>query len=84
MENRKPIKRKIREGIVISNKMEKTVTVRVDRTEKHPEFQKSIVRGKKYYAHNENLEISVGSKVRIVETKPLSKLKRWRVIEVVG
>lgn len=84
MENRKPIKRKIREGIVISNKMEKTVTVRVDRKEQHPEFQKSIVRGKKYYAHNENLDISVGSKVRIVETKPLSKLKRWRVIEVVG
>jgi len=84
MEERKPIKRKIREGTVISNKMEKTVTVKVNRREQHPKFEKSVIRGKKYYAHNENFEVSVGSKVRIIETRPLSKLKRWRVIEVVS
>ncbi|MBS0630074.1 MAG: 30S ribosomal protein S17 [Verrucomicrobia bacterium] len=84
MEDRKPIKRKFREGVVISNKMAKTVTVRVERREQHPEFQKSIIRGKKYYAHNEDLDIAVGAKVKIVETKPLSKLKRWRVVEVIG
>ncbi len=84
MEDRKPSKRKVREGIVISNKMAKTVTVRVERREKHPEFEKSVIRAKKYYAHNEDLDISVGTRVRIVETKPLSKLKRWRVVEVVG
>lgn len=84
MEERKPIKRKVREGVVVSNKMEKTVTVRVDSRKQHPHFPKSIVRGKKYYAHNEDFEVSVGSKVRIIETRPLSKLKRWRVIEVVA
>jgi len=84
MEERKPIKRKIREGIVISNKMDKTLTVRVDRRVRHPQFQKEIIRGKKYYVHNEKEEIAVGTKVRIVETRPLSKLKRWRVLEVVS
>jgi len=84
MDSRKPSKRKVREGIVISNKMEKTVTVRVESREQHPDFRKSVIRGKKYYAHNENLSLTVGSKVRIVETKPLSKLKRWRVVEVVA
>lgn len=84
MEERKSIKRKIREGIVVSNKMQKTVTVRVDRRMRHPQLQKVVVRGKKYYAHNENLDISVGAKVRIVETRPLSKLKRWRVMEVLA
>lgn len=81
MEERKPLKRKIREGVVVSNKMNKTVIVRVDRTIRHPRFQKVIVRGKKYYAHNDKDELNVGEKVRIVETRPLSKLKRWRVLE---
>ncbi len=84
MEERKPTKRKVREGVVVSNKMQKTVTVRVDSRMRHPELQKVVVRGKKYYAHNENLEISVGAKVRIIETRPLSKLKRWRVLEVLA
>lgn len=82
MEKRKQLTRKIREGIVISNKMIKTLTVRVDKRILHPLFQKSILRSKKYYVHNENKEISVGSRVRFVETRPLSKLKRWRVLEV--
>lgn len=84
METRKPSTRKVREGTVISNKMQKTVIVQVDRKEQHPEFNKSVIRSKKYYAHNENFDIAVGAKVRIVETKPLSKLKCWRVVEVVA
>lgn len=84
MEARKPLKRKIREGVVVSNKMQNTVTVRVDRTIRHPVLEKVVVRGKKYYAHAENQQIEVGAKVRIIETRPLSKLKRWRVMEVIG
>lgn len=76
--------RKVREGVVVSNKMQKTVTVRVDRTFKHPEFDKVIIRGKKYYAHTETPGIQVGQRVRIVETRPLSKLKHWRVVEVLA
>jgi small subunit ribosomal protein S17 len=76
--------RKVREGIVVSNKMHKTVTVKVDRTFKHPNFEKMITRWKKYYAHVENNDIQVGQRVKIVETRPLSKLKRWRVVSVVS
>ncbi len=74
--------RKIREGVVVSNKMDKTVTVRVERTCRHPHFGKVISRAKKYYAHVEDIKIEEGQRVRIVETRPLSKLKRWRVLEV--
>ena len=75
--------RKVREGVVVSNKMEKTVTVRVERAMKHPHFDKMLTRSKKYYAHAENSkEIQEGQRVRIAETRPLSKLKRWRVVEV--
>lgn len=76
------IKRKVREGIVVSNKMQKTVKVRVDRTFKHPDFNKVITRGKIYYAHIEEGVIEIGKLVKIVETRPLSKLKRWRVVQV--
>ncbi len=77
--------RKVREGIVVSNKMAKTVTVKVERTVRHPHFDKVTTRAKKCYAHAENsAEIPEGKKVRIVETRPLSKLKRWRVTEVLG
>ena len=83
-ENQRP-SRKVREGVVVSNKMEKTVTVRVERTVTHPHFHKVVSRAKKYYAHAENSkEIQEGKKVRIVETRPLSKMKRWRVVEVLG
>lgn len=84
MEKRKEISRKVREGVVVSNKMEKTLTVRVDRRFLHPVFQKPISRSKKYYVHNEDKEIGVGSRVSFVETRPLSKLKRWRVLEVLS
>ena len=76
--------RKVREGVVVSTKMQKTVTVKVERTIRHPEFDKVVKRAKKYYAHNENLDLQVGQKVRIVETRPLSKLKRWRVLEILA
>jgi small subunit ribosomal protein S17 len=76
--------RKLREGVVVSNKMQKTVTVLVERAIRHPRFGKVITRGKKFYAHNEDDTIQMGQKVRIVETRPLSKLKRWRVLEVVA
>ena len=77
--------RKVREGVVVSNKMDKTVTVRVERTITHPHFHKVVTRAKKYYAHAENSkEIQEGKKVRIVETRRLSKMKRWRVVEVLG
>ena len=88
MENTKPQRspqtRKVREGVVVANKMNKTVTVRVDRKMRHPKLQKVVVRGKKYYAHTEQENLEVGTKVRIVETRPLSKLKRWRVEETLA
>ncbi|NDD57800.1 MAG: 30S ribosomal protein S17 [Chlamydiae bacterium] len=77
--------RKVKEGVVVSNKMQKTVTVKVERTLRHPHFGKVITRAKKYYAHAENsIEIPEGQRVRIMETRPLSKLKRWRVVEVLA
>ena len=76
--------RKVREGVVVSTKMQKTVTVKVERTIRHPIYSKVVTRAKKYYAHNENPDIQVGQKVRIVETRPISKMKRWRVIEVLA
>lgn len=74
---------RIKEGVVVSNKMQKTVTVRVDRRYAHPKYGKIITRGKKYYAHAPE-ELNIGQKVRIIETRPLSKLKRWRVAEVLS
>ena len=77
--------RKVREGVVISNKMQKTVTVKVERTLRHQHFGKVITRAKKYYAHADNSkDIPEGQRVRIMETRPLSKLKRWRVVEVLA
>ena len=74
--------RKVREGIVISNKMQKTVTVRVEWTMRHKQFAKMVSRAKKYYAHVEDAQkLSIGQRVVIEETRPLSKLKRWRVVE---
>lgn len=70
--------------MVVSNKMEKTVSVRVDRKLRLPRLEKVVVYGKKYYAHTEGDLIPVGAKVRIEETRPLSKLKRWRVVEVLS
>lgn len=76
-------RRKTTEGIVVSNKMDKTVTVKVTRKMRHIKYGKVVERSKKFYAHDESDAIEVGQKVRIMETRPLSKLKRWRVVEVV-
>jgi small subunit ribosomal protein S17 len=75
-------RRKIKKGIVTSNKMNKTVVVKVERTLRHPYYEKVVTRSKKYYAHNESLPLNIGDEVKIVETRPLSRLKRWRVVEV--
>src|SRR5712691_1903568 len=76
-------KRKERTGEVISNKMTKTIIVRVERRFPHPKFRKVVTGYKKFYAHDEKSEAKVGDHVRIEETRPLSKTKRWRLMEVV-
>jgi len=72
--------RKTYQGVVISNKMDKTVVVRVSRRCRHPKYGKVILRWKKYYAHDESGAIKEGETVKIMETRPTSKLKRWRVV----
>jgi small subunit ribosomal protein S17 len=76
--------RKERIGEVISNKMAKTITVRVERRFAHPRYKKVVTGYKKLYAHDEKSEARIGDRVRIEETRPLSKTKRWRLIEVVA
>lgn len=75
--------RKERVGEVVSNRMAKTIVVRVERRFPHPQFKKIVTAYKKFYAHDEKGEAKVGDTVRIEETRPLSKLKRWRLVEVV-
>ena len=75
--------RKERVGEVIANKMAKTITVRVERRFPHPKFKKVITGYKKFYAHDEKSEAKVGDRVRIQESRPLSKTKRWRLVEIV-
>ncbi|WP_411827028.1 30S ribosomal protein S17 [Luteolibacter sp. AS25] len=77
-------KRKTRVGVVISNKMEKTIVVEHIARVPHPKFNKIVKRSKKYYVHDEKSEASVGDRVSIVETKPVSKLKRWALQEVLS
>lgn len=76
-------RRKVRTGVVTSDKQDKTVTVSVERRFPHPLYGKQVKRTKKYHAHDENNEYQVGDTVRIVETRPLSKTKRWRVVELI-
>ena len=75
--------RKERTGIVVSNKMNKSVTVRVDRKLKHPVYGKFQRKSKKFVAHDEKNECGIGDTVKIMETRPLSKLKRWRLVEII-
>jgi small subunit ribosomal protein S17 len=75
--------RKVRIGTVTSDKMEKTITVRVETVKQHPLYKKIIKTSKKYKAHDENNEAKTGDIVKIMETRPLSKDKRWRLIEIV-
>ena len=75
--------RKERQGVVSSDKMDKTVTVSIKWKEKHPIYGKFVSKTKKYHAHDEKNECHIGDTVRIMETRPLSKSKRWRVVEIV-
>lgn len=75
--------RKTRVGIVTSNKMQKTITVLVERKVKHPLYGKFLRKSKKFTAHDEINDCKVGDKVKIMETRPLSKNKRWRLVEII-
>jgi len=74
--------RKVREGLVVSDKMDKTAVVEVVDRVRHAKYNKFVLRTKKLYAHDETNDVNVGDKVRVMETRPLSKSKRWRVTEV--
>ncbi|HOQ08635.1 MAG TPA: 30S ribosomal protein S17 [Syntrophomonadaceae bacterium] len=75
--------RKVRVGTVTSDKMDKTITVSVETVKQHPLYKKTIKTSKKYKVHDENNEAKIGDVVRIMETRPLSKDKRWRLVEIV-
>jgi len=75
--------RKIRQGVVTSNKMTKTITVAIERKVKHPIYGKFVKKTTRFHAHDEKNECTIGDIVRIMETRPLSKTKRWRLVEVV-
>ncbi len=75
--------RKQRTGVVVSDKMDKTVTVLVERKLRHPLYGKFVKKSKKFMAHDETNDCNYGDKVRIMETRPLSKNKRWRVVQIV-
>ncbi|MCB0569940.1 MAG: 30S ribosomal protein S17 [Phaeodactylibacter sp.] len=75
--------RKQRVGVVTSNKMDKTIAVLVERRLRHPIYGKFVKKSKKFIAHDENNDCNIGDMVRIMETRPLSKLKRWRLVEIV-
>jgi len=75
-------RRKVREGLVVSNKMNKTAVIAVVERVRHPKYAKFVMRTKKLYAHDETNDVNIGDKVRLMETRPLSKNKRWRVVEV--
>ncbi len=80
----RPHLRKTRVGVVVSNKMNKTLVVEHVARVPHPQFKKIVKKSKKYYVHDENGEAKIGDKVRIVETKPMSKLKRWTLEEILS
>ena len=75
--------RKQRQGVVVSNKMDKTIVVLSKFKEKHPIYGKFVTKTKKYHAHDENNECNIGDTVLIMETRPLSKTKRWRLVQIV-
>ena len=74
--------RKTRTGVVTSNKMEKTITVAVERKVKHPKYGKFVKKTTKFVAHDENNDCNIGDTVKIMETRPLSKNKNWRLVEI--
>lgn len=76
-------RRKVRQGVVVSTAADKTCVVKVEERKKHPLYGKMITSSKKFHAHDENNECGVGDTVSIMETRPLSKLKHWRLLEIV-
>ena len=74
--------RKVREGIGTSDKMDRTAVVTVTERVRHTKYNKTVQRAKKLYVHDETNDLNVGDRVRVMETRPLSKLKRWRVVEI--
>lgn len=82
MEQQRSSQRKTLTGVVVSNKMQKTIVVHVDRLMKHSRYQKIIKRFNKFKAHDEKNEAKIGDRVIIEETRPLSKDKRWRLVEI--
>ena len=76
--------RKVRQGVVVSNKMDKSILVRVERTFRHPLYKKVVRRSKKFMAHDQENTGQVGDLVRIMECRPLSRHKRWRLVEVLS
>jgi small subunit ribosomal protein S17 len=78
------LRRTTKTGVVVSNKMNKTIVVAVDRFVRHPLYKKIVRRTSTFMAHDERRECKVGDRVRIAETRPLSKLKRWRVLEIIA
>ena len=75
--------RKERTGVVVSNKMEKSIVVAIKWQEKHPIYGKFVNKTKKYHAHDEKNECNIGDTVKIMETRPLSKTKRWRLVQII-
>jgi small subunit ribosomal protein S17 len=76
-------RRKVRQGVVVSDARDKTVTVRIDGQTSHPKYKKTVRVSSKLHVHDENNEAAIGDLVRIVETRPLSKQKRWRLAEII-
>lgn len=74
--------RKLRDGVVVSNKMDKTIVISIVDRVPHPKYSKFVARTKKLYAHDELNEAQIGDRVRVMETRPLSKQKRWRLVEI--
>ncbi|MBO7446112.1 MAG: 30S ribosomal protein S17 [Bacteroidales bacterium] len=74
--------RKVREGVVVSDKMDKSIVIKVERKMKHPIYGKFLKRSTKFMAHDEKNECHIGDRVRIMETRPLSKNKCWRLVEI--
>lgn len=75
-------RRKVREGVVVSNKMDKTAVIAVIERVRHPKYGKFMMQTKKLYAHDEANDANIGDKVRLMETRPTSKSKRWRITEI--
>ncbi len=81
-ESTKRAVRKVREGVVVSSGMDKTAVVAVIERVRHPKYKKTVLQTKKLYAHDEANDVNVGDRVRVMETRPVSKTKRWRIVEV--